>query len=214
MIVGVVLAVCAGAIFYFLHQHYVLNKIIERLTAQTRLAQVLVTGVNFDEGLRRNFTTVKFLEYTSKGEPLEPQYFTFPGHILQFQALVVRFDDRFVKAGDKMRGKSVALFLKAFALNGPNTKEFIITPVDEVPLGYRTGKHVSGYEKSFWRDFWKFAFDPAFAKQRGVKNVQIEAPGTMFIPGFLYTIVIEHDGGLRIDTKPLPEILKNEKFIK
>ncbi len=32
-----------------------------------------------------------------------------------------------------------------------------------------------------------------------IKNAQIEAPGTMFVPGNLYTIKIEHDGGLRIE---------------
>ena len=50
------------------------------------------------------------------------------------------------------------------------------------------------------------------ASRAGVKNVQIEAPGTMFIPGYLYTIRIEHSGGLRIDINPLPEILKGEKI--
>jgi hypothetical protein len=33
----------------------------------------------------------------------------------------------------------------------------------------------------------------------GIKNAQIEAPGTKFVPGLIYTIKIEHDGGLRID---------------
>ena len=55
-----------------------------------------------------------------------------------------------------------------------------------------------------------FALDRAAAKKMGIKNAQIEAPGTVFIPGTLYTIKIEHDGGLRIDAQPLPEILKGE----
>ena len=40
------------------------------------------------------------------------------------------------------------------------------------------------------------------------------APGTKFVPGKLYTIKIEHDGGLRIDVSPLPEILAGEKIPK
>jgi hypothetical protein len=43
-----------------------------------------------------------------------------------------------------------------------------------------------------------------------VKNAQIEAPGSIFVPGTIYTIKIEYDGGLRIDAKPIPEILKGE----
>jgi hypothetical protein len=46
----------------------------------------------------------------------------------------------------------------------------------------------------------------------GIKNAQIEAPGTVFIPGMLYTIKIEHDGGMRIDAAKLPEVLRGEKI--
>jgi len=30
--------------------------------------------------------------------------------------------------------------------------------------------------------------------------------------GMIYTIKIEHDGGLRIDNQPIPPILKDEKI--
>ncbi len=43
-----------------------------------------------------------------------------------------------------------------------------------------------------------------------IKNAQIEAPGSMFLPGTIYTLKIEHDGGIRIDAEPVPEILKGE----
>ncbi len=46
----------------------------------------------------------------------------------------------------------------------------------------------------------------------GVKNAQIEAPGTKFIPGALYTIKIEHDGGIRIDVQALSAILTGERI--
>jgi hypothetical protein len=48
--------------------------------------------------------------------------------------------------------------------------------------------------------------------QAGIKNAQIEAPGSLFIPGTIYKIYIEHDGGLRIDAAPIPAILKGEKL--
>ncbi len=117
-------------------------------------------------------------------------------------------------AGDKIKGKSAFLFLKAFSLNGANTKEYVITPVDTVPQGYRISRRISGFEKKFWAKFWRYVFDPKSAKQAGVKNAQIEAPGVVFIPGYVYTIRIEHDGGLRIDAKALPKILRGEKIAK
>ena len=196
------------------YEEKLLSEIISRLEADSRVAEVLVTGVNYNEEFKKNFTTVKFLEYNTRGKPLEAKYFTFPGNIIQFQALVVRFDDRFVAAGDRLRGRSVYLFWKAFCLDGANTKEFPITYVEEVPGGYQVSHKTNAFESSFWRQFWRYAFDKQQASRSGVKNVQIEAPGAMFIPGYLYTVKIEHDGGLRIDTIALPDIVKGENIPK
>ncbi|MDE2028365.1 MAG: hypothetical protein KGJ11_07470, partial [Candidatus Omnitrophica bacterium] len=139
-------------------------------------------------------------------------YFTFRGNLIQFESLVVRFQDKFVAAGDRFRGKSVYLFWKAFVLDGPRTQEFPITRVDQIPGGYKIPGRTSGFENEFWRDFWQYTFDQAKARQAGVKSVQVEAPGVVFVPGYLYTIHIEHNGGLRIDEKPLAPILRGEKI--
>ena len=190
-----------------------LKEMIRRLEADSRVAQVLVTEVRFDEQTKKTPTTIKFLEFDSRGQPLEPKYFTFTGNIIQFQALVIRFDDMKVKLADRLRGKSAYLFLGAFMLDGKNTQFFEITKVNEVPLGYKVDKTNSPFEKKLWQEFWQYALDLQAAKKMGIKNAQIEAPGTVFIPGTLYTIKIEHDGGLRIDAQPLPEILKGEKIM-
>ena len=70
----------------------------------------------------------------------------------------------------------------------------------------------SEFEIKLWEEFWRYALDPKARERYGVKNAQIEAPGTMFLPGTIYTLVIEHDGGLRIDSQPVPEILKGENL--
>lgn len=197
----------------FFYQEEFLKQIIARLEADSRAAEVLVVGVNYNEELKKNFTTIKFVEYDSAKKPLEPRFFTFPGNIIQFQSLVVRFDDRFVEAGDRLRGKSAYLFWKVFCLDGANTKEFVITDIEEVPDGYKLGKKANGFEKKFWREFWQYAFNKNKASHAGIKNVQIEAPGVMFVPGYLYTVKIEHSGGLRIDMNPLPGILKGERIL-
>ena len=44
---------------------------LERLQAESRAAQVLVTAVNFDEKLQRNLTTIKFVEEDSTGQTLQ-----------------------------------------------------------------------------------------------------------------------------------------------
>ncbi len=209
LLVFVLVGCFLARLFY---QEKALKQIVARLEADSRVAEVLVTSVSYNEELKKNFTTIKFLEYDTEGKPLKPKYFTFPGNIIQFQSLVVRFDDRFVVAGDRLRGKSVYLFWKVFCLDGPNTKEFPITYLEEVPEGYKVSPKPNVFENHFWRKFWQYAFDQRSASREGIKNVQIEAPGMVFIPGYLYTIKIEHDGGLRIDTAVLPNILKGEKI--
>lgn len=196
----------------YFYENTVLKQIITRLEADSRVAEVLVTGVNYNEIDKKTYTTIKFLEYDSLGKPLEPKYFSFSGNIIQFQSLVVRFEDVFVRQADRFKGKSAYLFWKVFMLSGHNTQEYEITKINEVPRGYRLNKDYNPVEDKFWLNFWEYALDSKKAKAEGIKNAQIEAPGTMFVPGILYTIRIEHDGGLRIETSPLSAILLGEQI--
>lgn len=196
----------------YLYENAVLKQIIARLEADSRVAEVLVTGVNYNEVDKKTYTTIKFLEYDSRGKPLEPKYFTFSGNIIQFQSLVVRFDDIYVRQADRFKGKSAYLFWKVFVLDGKKTQEYDIAKINEVPRGYRLEGQENPIEARFWSRFWEYALDPKRAKMEGIKNAQIEAPGTMFVPGNLYTIKIEHDGGLRIDSAPLSKILLGEQI--
>lgn len=210
----VILAAVVLSAAYFLNafrQNMILSKIIERLTSESRVAEVIVSDVRNDYHTGKSYTTIKFLEYDTRGEPLSPKYFTFSSNILQFQSLVIRFDDFYVKKGDRLKGKSAYLFMKVFALKDKGAEVYEINRANEVPSGYRSGKRVSGFEEKLWRRFWEYALKPQEAKRMGIKNVQIEAPGTKFIPGMLYTLKIEHDGGLRVDGRPLPRILEGEK---
>src|SRR5580692_866831 len=135
-IVFCLIIACFWLIWRF-NQEHVYQQMLDRLQAESRAAQVLVTAVNYDEKLKRNMTTIKFVEEDSAGQDMPPKYFTFSGNLIQFQSLVVRFEDKFVAAGDIFRGRSVYLFWKAFMLDGPRTQEFPITKVDQIPGGYK-----------------------------------------------------------------------------
>lgn len=201
-------------ITHWMEEVRILKRVVERLSADSRAAEVLVTKSEFDETAGKIRTTIKFLEFDAKGQAMPPKYFTFQGNVIQFQSLVIRFEDRFVRGGDKLRGKSAYLFLKAFMLEGPKTQEFEITETGKVPAGYKvkTTKAEMKFEARLWQDFWNYALDPKTRELAGVKNAQIEAPGSIFLPGTIYTLRIEHDGGLRIDSQPIPEILKGENL--
>ncbi|MFH1505064.1 MAG: hypothetical protein ABIH08_06750 [Candidatus Omnitrophota bacterium] len=215
-----VLIISVSLVFFYkffkarFYENKVLEQVIQRLEADSRAAEVLVTNTRYDQEENKLKTTIKFLEYDIEGRPLEPRYFTFSGNIIQFQSLVIRFDDIDIKTADQLRGKSAYLFWKVFMLEGKNTQEYEITRPNQVPEGYKIEAGKSEFEKKLWKQFWHYALNNEEAKKSGIKNAQIEAPGTMFIPGMLYTIKIEHDGGLRIDSFPLPSILKGEKIPK
>lgn len=213
--VVVALSLISGAFWVnrWLEEARVLRKVVERLSADSRIAEVLVTKSEYNEETKKIQTTIKFLEYDAKGNPVPPKYFTFHGNIIQFQSLVIRFADRFVKAGDKLKGKSAYLFMKAFVLDGEKTQEFEITQTHQIPTGYKTDEPRSEFEAKLWESFWSYALDPEARERTGIKNVQVEAPGSIFVPGTIYTLSIEHDGGLRIDARPVPEILKGEQVL-
>ena len=198
-------------VYQRVQENQILRKVVERLSADSRIAEVLVAKSVFNEETKKVETTIKFLEYDSRGKPLEPRYFTFQGNVIQFQCLVVRFQDKLVGAGDKLRGKSAYLFLKVFMLNGKDTREFNLTDTYGIPKGYKVPGLENSFEKKLWEGFWEYALNPKSREQAGIKNAQIEAPGSLFLPGTIYTIRIEHDGGIRIDASPIPEILKGEK---
>lgn len=204
------LAVAGLFVFFRFKEHSDFKRVISALQADSRAAQVLVTESSLDEATGKFTTTIKFLEYDYRGEPLAPRYFTFNGNQIQFQALVVRFEDGYIERGHRLKGKSVYLFLKAFVLDGKNTQEFVITPALSVPEGYKVHGAPNKMQKEIWTRFWSYVLDPVKRKGVGVKNAQLEAPGSVFVPGTIYEIRIEHDGGLRIDPKPIPAVLRGE----
>jgi len=193
-------------------ENQMLRQIIERLSADSRIAEVVVSEVNTDPASRQTYTTIKFLEYDVQQQPLEPRYFTFSGNIIQFQSLVIRFDDFYVRKAHPLKGKSAYIFMKVFTLTDKGAQVYDINKINAIPSGYTLGRTRNAFEKRLWEKFWHYALNQKEAKKLGIKNAQIEAPGVRFIPGMLYTIKIEHDGGMRIDTQPLPRILKGERI--
>lgn len=210
--------VIAGTILIYqnvlrlIDKNKLLQQVIARFEADSRIAEALVTNVRYDEESAKTFTTIKFLEFDARQRPLPPRYFTFSGNIIQFQSMVIRFDDFHIRMKTPLKDKSAYLFWKVFMLDGKNTQEYELTKLNEIPPGYKVEGIQHPFEKKLWEEFWEYALNPKEANKMGIKNAQIEAPGTMFVPGTLYTIKIEHDGGIRIDTQPLPAILRGERI--
>ncbi|MCX7927370.1 MAG: hypothetical protein N2606_04465 [Candidatus Omnitrophica bacterium] len=192
-------------------QTKLLKEVVERLSADSRVAEAIVSKVSFDGESGKKLVTIKFVEYSSSGQPLDARYFTFSSDIIYFETLVIRFDDLHIKKGHPLKGKSAYLFRRAFALVGDTVEQYEITPINTVPQGYQIGKKISRWEQRLWQYFWEYALKEDVRKKEGIKNAQIEAPATKFVLGFLYTLKIEHDGGLRIDVQKIPPVLQMDR---
>lgn len=214
----VLAAVGYGGWWYynFQHEKEILNQIIGRLTAERRVAEVYVEKISAAESGEgeRDRLRLKILEYDVDGKPLPPVFCTFSlNDVIHFEALVIRLSDEVVKGGE---GKSIHLFRRAFALEdgGTQYESCELTRPESVPDGYRlpTGdKHASEVERRYWRAFWRYAMDEDARTAAQVRNAQIEAPATRFVPDKIYHIKLEARGGLTIEAGPVPDVLKKPK---
>ncbi|MBU1905565.1 MAG: hypothetical protein KJ923_01040, partial [Candidatus Omnitrophica bacterium] len=126
----IIIASVSLYVFWIYREKQVLLQIIERLSADSRVAEVVVSKVE------NGFTTIKFLEYDTNLEPLEPKYFTFAGNIIQFQAMVIRFNDYYVQKAHPLKGKSAYIFMKAFRLTDNGAEVYEVNQINEIPSGY------------------------------------------------------------------------------
>ncbi len=216
--VFLLLVLVAGAgVGFWIYQNQqevkVLKQIVSRLTAEERVAEVWVEDYQKDQNGQVSRVRLKIMEYGGD-KALKPVYCTFSvNDVIHFEAMVIRLNDELIMEG---KGKSIYLFRRAFALDDDSQvyESCEINQTLSVPGGYRLEKadpEVREIERKYWESFWNFALDEGRRKSAGVKNAQIEAPATRFVPDKIYRLVLEHDGGLRIGAHPVPEILKGER---
>ncbi len=209
-------AIAAGGFWFYQGRREVevLKQIVSRLTAEERVAEVAVQDITEDPEGRMRKIHLKIVEIACGSQPLEPVYCDFSvNDVIHFEALVIRLNDDLIMDGE---GKSIHLFRRAFALDddGNTYESCVINRPREVPGGYKldtTDPEALEVERRYWSKFWDYALDEKQRKRAGVKTAQIEAPATRFVKDKYYRIYLEHDGGLRIEAKPVPEVLKGER---
>jgi hypothetical protein len=184
-----------------------LRQIVQRLQTERRVGDLIVTDQRTDDGVVR--TTLLFVEYARDGSPLPGRSFTVIGDTAHIDALVVKFDGKFVEQNDPLRGHSIALFKSIYGdRQTPADAQPIDTP-GHIPAVYRESDFgVSQFERSLWSDFWKLADDPAYRARMGVRVAQGEGVWCPFHPGRLYTLSLESNGGLNLVSEPLKGIYR------
>lgn len=184
-----------------------LKQVIQRLSAERRMADVVVTEQRAVNGTMT--TTLLFVEYGRDGSTLPARRFTINGDVAYVDAMVIKFDGKFVQDNDPLRGRSIALFTRLYAENQPPEKGFRIDEPNQIPDVYRGGDpYVMDFERELWANFWKLADDEGYRKEMGVRVAQGEAVWTRFQPDRLYTLTLESNGGLNITSAPLKGIYR------
>lgn len=145
-------------------------------------------------------TTLRFQEIAPDGRPLGAgSTLTVLGRVAYVDALVVKFDDAHVEAGDALRGTSVCLFRRLFGEHQEPSLGFPLDPVGVRPIPYGSPEDgVSALEVDLWRRFWDYANDPVLARQAGVRAAHGEAPYMELRPGGRYLVELRASGGLSI----------------
>jgi hypothetical protein len=173
------------------------DAVIQRLTSENRVAEVIVTDQKVIDGVTN--TTLLFVEYARDGRELLPKVLCVKGKTAHIDALVIKFDDKYVKENDKLRGKSIALFYRVF---GDQEKPVDGPKIDEpghIPDIYRgADPQVSDFEQRLWSKFWQLVGDENLRKEEGVRVAQGDGPWGPFEVGRLYTITLDTNGGLNI----------------
>jgi len=182
-----------------------LQQIVQRLGAERRVADVIVTDQQSVSGTLH--TTILFVEYRPDGTSIPAKRFTIDGNMIHLDAMVVKFDGKFVEQNDPLRGHSVALFTRLYGDSQAPSGAFHVDEPGQVPEIYRdTDPIVSRFEHGLWENFWRLADEANYREAMGVRVAQGEGLWRPFEPGRLYTITLESSGGLNIRSEPLKGI--------
>jgi hypothetical protein len=144
------------------------------------------------------------VEYARDGSTLPAKRFTVDGDVAYLDAMVIKFDGKFVEENDPLRGRSVALFTRLYGEKQPPEKGSRIDEPGQIPDVYRgADPFVMDFEREMWKSFWKLADDEAYRQEMGGRVAQGEAVSTRFQPDQLYTVTLGPDGRVNVTSTPL-----------
>jgi hypothetical protein len=189
-------------------ENQVLQKVVQRLGDEKRVAELLVTDQEPDsQGNLR--TTLLFVEYTKGGESLPPKVFVIDGKLAHVDAMVIKFDQHFVAEGDPLRGHSIALFTKIYGDTQSPASAMNIDEPGKIPDIYRDADpRVASFEQDLWANFWRLTEDETLRREKGVRVAMGQGVWGMFEKDKLYRVTLESDGGLNLTAEPLRGIYR------
>ncbi|HEU4371771.1 MAG TPA: hypothetical protein VFV05_26405 [Methylomirabilota bacterium] len=148
-------------------------------------------------------TRIRFSELDSRGESIgEFREFSVSGDEVYVDALVIKFEDAFVTAGDALKGRSLLLFRRIFGDRHRPVDAHVLDREGQMPQAYAAEKAPSAFERELWAQFWTLANDPVEAKRRGVRALHGEAVSTKLKKAGVYAVTFRSTGELTIQPAP------------
>jgi len=176
-------------------------KMIDRLTGERQVAEIQILEQERDSAGQVAWTKLRFQEVDEKGVPLSSrpgQEVYIKGDMIHVDALVIQFQEDYVAAGDRLRGKSLCLFHRVYGEFEQVSDAALLNDLALVPEAWDDAGQVDPFIAGLWRDFWTLSNDPVACRERGVKVMHGQGVYFMALEPKVYILELENDGGLTL----------------
>jgi hypothetical protein len=190
-------------IFDLLTKNSQLKAAISNLTAESQIGLARVIRQERKDG--RLLTRVRFIE-TARDNPsrqILTREYDIEGDIVHFDALIVKFDNRYVADG---KGRALYLWRRIY---GEHTTPASANPIEEAgvePKRYDEllAKLSLRDRKLFWTEIWNLSNDPNHLKSAGIQAIYGNDVYASLVPGLLYVFKIGNAGQFYVEAVPAP----------
>ncbi len=173
-----------------------------------RLARITVLDQRESKEKHHPVTDILYSDIDDDGNPLgQPRKFTIEGDVLYIDFWVIKYLDKFIEAGDPLRGTSVCLLRRLWGDHQKPNDGFPLDTAHSRPVAYDRGSEMPDFEKEIWEHFWDYANDPKKAEAAGIRAAHGDAPSIKLRPGKSYIFDLRATGEPTI--KPEEEVVGN-----
>jgi len=202
-IIGRGVWLASRTIFDLLTENRQLKTAIANLTAESQIGLARVIGRERKDG--RLLTRVRFIE-TARDDPsrqILTRDYDIEGDIVHFDALIVKFDDRYVADG---KGRALYLWRRIYGEKMTPESAFSIEVAGAEPKRYGEllAKLSLRDRRLFWTEIWNLSNDPNRLKSAGVQAVYGNDVYASLAPGLLYVFKIGNAGQFYVEAVPAP----------
>lgn len=180
-----------------------LKQIVQRLHAEQRVAEIMVTGQDDSSGGMRE--TLEFTELDKDGNAISSTPYTIEGKVAHIDGLLIEFDGKFVEQNDPLRGHSIALFTGLYDQKHSPDDAYRLDKPGQIPPAYReVDPNVTRLQNELWSNFWKLAQDSNYRKSMGVRLAQGQGVWTEFDYRYKYRLSVAANGGMNVVSEKMP----------